>query len=88
MLYMQQHINNTTISQNSVSYNTVAQRYWRYRADATTAYFDTSPDAATWTQQASVPAMFDLAHVGVLGGAGEYGATTGRTVSFAGVNAP
>lgn len=88
MLYMQQHLNNQTVSQSSIAYDPVAQRYWRFRADATTAYFDTAPDAMTWTQQASTPAMFDLTHVGVLGGAGEYGATMGRTVSFAGINTP
>lgn len=87
-LYLQQRINSQTVSQNSLAYDPVGQRYWRYRADATTAYFDTSPDATTWTQQASAPAMFDLTHVAVLGGAGEYGATTGRTASFAGVNTP
>lgn len=88
MLYMQQHINNQNVTQTALAYDPVAERYWRFRADATTAYFDTSPDAMTWTQKASTPAMFDLAHVAVLAGAGEYGATAGQTVSFAGINTP
>jgi len=87
-LFMLERVNNQTVSTTMLSYDASPQRYWRYRASGGQIFFDTSPDATTWTQQGAAPAMFDTTRVSILAGAGEYGTTPTHSAAFAGFNTP
>jgi hypothetical protein len=44
----------------SVTYDPVAHAYLRFRGEGSTLYWDTSPDALTWTNQRTDTALFPL----------------------------
>ena len=70
-------------------YDPVAHRWWRFRADAGVLYWETAPDAVTWTTWASVPTPFPLDAVFVHFGAGtDTAVATTATASFAHYNLP
>jgi hypothetical protein len=87
-LYMVQTIAGTDVNTKSIPYDSTAHRYWRFRADASMAYWDTSPDAATWTQRFAAPAALDPTAIQFVLGAGEYQAVTGATTRYGSINVP
>ncbi|HEX8128204.1 MAG TPA: S8 family peptidase, partial [Pyrinomonadaceae bacterium] len=56
------------VTQTSVPYNAVQQRYWRFRHNRAnnTVNYETSPDGAAWTTQATYPTPFDITNLQVL----------------------
>lgn len=89
-LQMVQSVNNTDTDSQTLTYDPVAHRYWRFRSDAaaTTVYWDTSPDGIAWTMRASAPARFDLSHVFFVHGCGEYTAVTAQSCHVGSINVP
>jgi hypothetical protein len=83
-----ERINGTNTSYMGTPYDPVAQRYWRMRAASNVVYFETSPDAMTWTQRYMTAAQFDLSALIVSAGAGEYGAVAAHSSTFGGINTP
>ena len=87
-LYLYQTIGNSDVTSKSFTYDSTAERYWRFRADSTTVYWDTSPDAATWTQRASASAALDPSAIQFVLGAGEYQSVSAATTKFGSINVP
>ena len=87
-LYLLQTINGTNVNQKTLTYDPVAHKYWRFRADATTAYWDTSPDEVTWTQQFSAATKLDPSAVQFVFGGGEYQAVGAGLTRIGSVNVP
>lgn len=91
-LYFYQHAGGTDVNSKTMSYDPVAHRYWRLRADATNVYIDTSPDAVTWTTRFSPAKQIDTTAVQLDVGGGEYqktGVTLGaQLMRVGGVDVP
>ena len=87
-IYMYQTIANTDVTSKSFTYDSTADRYWRLRADGTTVYWDTSPDASTWSQRASATAALDPTAIQFVLGAGEYQSVSAATAKFGSINVP
>ncbi|HTJ42445.1 MAG TPA: hypothetical protein VL463_10150 [Kofleriaceae bacterium] len=85
-LQVLQVVGGSKVTNQSVTYDPVAQRYWRMRADATNIYMDTSPDGTTWTNRATAAAQIDPRALMLIVGGGEYAATTAQTQRIGGVN--
>lgn len=73
----------------SVPYDATAMRWWRMREAAGTVYFETSPDATTWTTQRSFAKGFDLSqlYITLRAGIGASVANPGSAI-FDNVNVP
>jgi hypothetical protein len=67
-------------------YDPVAHAYWRIRESAGTVYFDTSPDAVTWTNFWSVATGFVITSVWVSLSAGYWGTETASEAFIDNVN--
>jgi hypothetical protein len=76
------------VSSKSMTYDATAHRFWRFRADASNVYFDTSPDATTWTQRFQAGAQLDPSALQVVIGAGSYNATGAHEFHVGSVNLP
>jgi hypothetical protein len=87
-LWMVQRIAGGDVNATSVPYDPSAHRYWRFRVAAGMAYYDTAPDAATWTQRASFALQLDASRLHFIGGAGAYGASAPREARYGGINVP
>jgi hypothetical protein len=87
-LYLLQTINGTNVNQKTLTYDPVAHRYWRFRVDGTTAYWDTSPDGVTWTQRFMTTTQLDPSAVQMVFGGGEYQAVSAGTTRIGSVNVP
>jgi hypothetical protein len=86
------YVNNasTPLAKKDITYDATATRYWRVRVSGSTVYWDTAPDASTWTQQFSATTTgYDWSMVHVNSGMGYYGAPQGAlTAGWFGVNTP
>jgi hypothetical protein len=88
-LYLLQVVNGSNVSNKSTTYDPVAMRYWRLRADASNFYFETSPDATTWTTKMTTTQQIDPTTMQLVIGGGQYdnGATvSAQTEKIGGVN--
>ena len=83
-----QRVASTNVNVQTLPYDPVQHRYWRFRVASNTVYYDTSPDASTWTNRESFPLMLDASQMQILGGAGEYGATSANNAHIGGINTP
>jgi hypothetical protein len=73
---------NVTVAQ-MPTYNPTTHAYWRIRnQNSVTLFFDTSPDGATWTQQGSVPYLWDASSVTVTFFSGFTGLENSGTRSY------
>jgi hypothetical protein len=66
----------------AVAWDPVATRWWRIRETSGTVYFETSPDATTWTVHAQTPDPFDLSavHLNIAAGTYRSEAVTGQAI--------
>jgi hypothetical protein len=87
-LYLYQTINGTNVNTKTLAYDPVAHKYWRFRADATKVYWDTSADAVTWTQRYSVTQQLDPSALNFQFGGGEYQSVAAATSRVGSVNVP
>ncbi len=87
-LYLYQTIANSDVTSKSFTYDSTADRYWRFRADSTMVYWDTSPDGATWTQRAAAAATLDPSALQFVLGAGEYQSVSAATTKYGSINLP
>jgi hypothetical protein len=78
----------TTTQKASLTYSAVTHRYWRFQANATSIAYQTSPDAITWTTQATTPPPFTSTTVQMDIGAAFQLVVFPVTITLPGVNAP
>jgi hypothetical protein len=87
-LYLLQSINGTNVNKKTLTYDPVAHKYWRFRVVGTMAYWDTSADAVTWSQQFSATTQLDPSSVQMVFGGGEYQTVGAGTTRIGSVNVP
>jgi hypothetical protein len=87
-LTMLQKVAGTVQDTKSITYDPSAHRFWRFRGAGTMVYWDTSPDAATWTQAYAATSRFDLGAIQFVHAGGEYDVTGAHTEAFGSVNLP
>lgn len=83
------HDNGTRTSVATVAYSASAHRWWRISRPVSTVWWETSPDAVTWTKRAEWAPDFDVpgSTFTVQMGSGEYvGGPNGDVVFFDNVN--
>jgi len=63
LLFMSMRDGNRMLASRSLTFDATAHHFWRLREAAGTTYWETSPDATTWTTQLSAPTRIDLSQV-------------------------
>lgn len=82
-------VGGTTTTLASIPFSATSHAWWRIRESGGTVFFDTSPDAATWTQRASVANPFAVTALYPTFSAGYYGTETSPAPAiFDNVNNP
>jgi hypothetical protein len=81
---------NTPAATTDLTFDKVAMRYWRMRVSGSMVYWDTSPDATTWTQQFQANVSgYDWSQVFVNFGMGYYNTPTAAvTAGWSGIDTP
>ena len=70
------------VQSNSITYDPIAQRYWRFRESGALARVDTSPDGVDWTTRLTTPmAAFDMTNLRLELAAGHWAPGPGRAVT-------
>jgi hypothetical protein len=81
------HSNEAMVEMGRVAYSTTAHRWWRIREQGGTTHWETSPDAVSWTEQATLPNPIAVVGVNVNLGVGfDAAGTQGATVAFDNLN--
>lgn len=79
-LVMSERVNGVD-SDTSITYDSTAHKYWRFRVYGGNTYWDTSPDGITWTNRRNKASGMSMTRVQLaLGAAGNTGTTPGTAV--------
>jgi hypothetical protein len=71
-LYFRYSVNDNDVTLATVLYSPVEHAWWRLRESAGTTYWETSPDATSWTVRAHIENPIELTALAVEMGAGAY----------------